>query len=68
MEAIQFKMDISAMRQWLAAWKEFPREAGKWAAKFINDEAFEFKARPRSNMSDIVAAVGAWYGTGRGSD
>jgi hypothetical protein len=34
-------MDISAMLQWLAAWKTFPREAGKFAAKMVNDMAFE---------------------------
>jgi hypothetical protein len=43
-EAIKFEMDISAMRQWLAAWKQFPREAGKWTAKMVNDMAFEFRA------------------------
>jgi hypothetical protein len=90
MEAIKIEMDTSAIRQWLAAWKQFPREAGKWAAKLVNDEAFEFKARfpevirsrytirdlafimriiriekarPRSHMPDIVAAVGTWYGS-----
>jgi hypothetical protein len=43
MEAIKFEMDTRAMRQWLQAWKEFPRQSGKWAAKMVNDMAFQFK-------------------------
>jgi hypothetical protein len=52
MEAIKFKMDISDMLQWAEAWKRFPREAGKWAAKMINDMAFDAKAR----FPEIIAS------------
>jgi hypothetical protein len=46
MEAIKFKMDTRALLQWLVAWKQVSREAGKWAAKMVNDMAFEFKRPP----------------------
>jgi hypothetical protein len=45
MEELTFKMDISAMQQWLKAWQQFPRESGKFVAKMVNDMAFEFKDR-----------------------
>jgi hypothetical protein len=28
---------------WAAAWKKFPIESGKWANKFVNDQAFYFR-------------------------
>jgi hypothetical protein len=37
-------MDARVMEQWAAAWKQFPWEAGKWAAKMVNDMAFEYRA------------------------
>ncbi|MDR2176817.1 MAG: hypothetical protein LBP20_02105 [Treponema sp.] len=40
---ITFKMDTKAMKQWAGAWKLFPWEAGKWAAKMVNDMAFQFQ-------------------------
>jgi hypothetical protein len=40
---LEFKMDLSEMRNWLTAWKKFPKAAGKQAANMINDMAFEFK-------------------------
>jgi hypothetical protein len=45
MEAVTFKLDITAMQQWLAAWKLWPHESGKWTSRMVNDMAFEFKAR-----------------------
>jgi hypothetical protein len=43
MEVFKFEMDTGAMRQWLQAWKRWPRESGKWAAKMVNDMAFQFR-------------------------
>jgi hypothetical protein len=40
-----FKLDISAMQKWLAAWQRYPKVAGKWASTMLNDMAFEFKNR-----------------------
>jgi hypothetical protein len=52
MEAIQFSADTRSLEQWAKAWKEFPRQSGKWAAKFVNDEALQFKA----DFPDVMAA------------
>jgi hypothetical protein len=52
MDDFAIKMDISDMIQWLNAWKAFPRESGKWAAKMINNMAFEF----RSLFPKVLAA------------
>jgi hypothetical protein len=43
MEAIQFSADTRSLEQWAKAWKEFPRQSGKWAAKMVNDMAFQFR-------------------------
>jgi hypothetical protein len=51
MEEIQFSVDTKSMKQWAKAWKEFPRQSGKWAAKFVNDEALQFKA----DFPDVIA-------------
>jgi hypothetical protein len=51
MESIQFSADTRSLEQWAKAWKEFPKEAGKWAAKFVNDEALQFKA----DFPDVIA-------------
>ncbi|MDR0583790.1 MAG: hypothetical protein LBG57_05490 [Treponema sp.] len=40
---VTFQMDLSEMRKWLAAWRAFPYEAGKWTAKYVNDMAFKFQ-------------------------
>ena len=40
---VAFQMDLSEMRKWLAAWRAFPSEAGKWTAKYLNDMAFKFQ-------------------------
>jgi hypothetical protein len=39
----ELKIDTRAMKQWALAWKKFARQSGKWAQKFINDEAFKFR-------------------------
>jgi hypothetical protein len=43
MEAVKFEMDTRAMDRFFAARKKFPRQSGKWAAKMVNDMAFQFK-------------------------
>jgi hypothetical protein len=36
-------MDTRVMKQWAAAWRQVPWEAGKWAAKMVNDMCFQFR-------------------------
>jgi hypothetical protein len=49
---ITFEMDTSSMRQWMEAWKKFPRQSGKWAARMVNDMGFDFKAA----FPDVIAS------------
>jgi hypothetical protein len=43
--AISFKMDDSNIWALKQALKMFPKETGKWAAKMVNDMAFEYKGQ-----------------------
>ncbi|MDR2433277.1 MAG: hypothetical protein LBD47_01750 [Treponema sp.] len=45
-------IDTKAMEQWAEAWKLFPFEAGKWAAKMVNDQAFKF----RNEVQNAIAS------------
>jgi hypothetical protein len=39
---LRFELTVDASA-WKEAWEKFPREAGKWASKYINDLAFKFR-------------------------
>jgi hypothetical protein len=44
--------DDRELRDWAAALKRFPRESGKWAAKMINDMAFDMRDSFPSVMNE----------------
>jgi hypothetical protein len=52
MEAISFKMNTQAMKQWAEAWKKTKWASGKWTAKMVNDMAFQF----RDEFPKVIAA------------
>jgi hypothetical protein len=42
---LTLRLELDSMIKWLAAWKQYPKVAGKWTSTMINDMAFEFKNR-----------------------
>jgi hypothetical protein len=42
---LTLRIGLDSMIKWYAAWNQYPKVAGKWAAKMMNDIAFCFRAR-----------------------
>ncbi|MDR0759171.1 MAG: hypothetical protein LBF74_03565 [Treponema sp.] len=49
-ENLRFTISTDA-DAWGEAWKLFPWEAGKWAAKMVNDQAFKFRSEVRKAIA-----------------